>query len=298
MNKLSEIKDIEDNESIRKSFKDQGYVYIKSFFDPGDVIEARDLIFNILKNQNWGKIENNKIKPIGKINRILSINFINTIECIMRKEKIHLLSYNKKLNSFIKTLLQEEIFTHPRKMIRISYPYKANPSDLIPPHQDIVYVKGEVDTLISWIPLGSYPPESGGLQVAHGSHKHGLFPVKANEEGRFGCAASNLKKVDLDWRAGNYSIGDLLVMHSLTLHKAGKNMSPHFRISLDFRYSSSSGYINEEQLLPPYYPKVSSWKKITKNWDNRELFLPPETLKIDSKNKSLKEIMKRKSIFI
>lgn len=284
-------------EQLRDEFKREGYLFIPSFFPSAHILPLRDAVVDVLNQQKWGVFENKKFLAIEPVNRINSPSFYQCIAELMKLEQLHEISAYPLLCDFFSSLLDEPIYPHPRKMIRLTYPYEMNPKDLIPPHQDIFYVKGERDTLTAWIPLGDYPPEQGGLQVAPRSHVNGLFPTKSNEEGRFGCNSIEENLKDFIWYKAHYRPGDLLVMHSLTLHRSGINQTKEFRISLDCRYSSALRTINEEQLLPPYHPHVPDWDHLSTQWQNPARFSVPSTLQIHSKVKSLDAVLKTPTKF-
>jgi ectoine hydroxylase-related dioxygenase (phytanoyl-CoA dioxygenase family) len=166
------------------------------------------------------------------------------------------------------------------------------------PHQDISYIKGEKDTLVAWISLGDYPEGSGGLEVGHASHALGLLPSHPNDEGRFNCSVAHMEKYDIDWRSAHYQMGDLLIMHALTLHASGKNLSNHFRLSLDCRFSDLCGSINEDQLLPPYYPKLPMWNQFCNTLLANDLISIPSSLCITKSQQPMEDILKQKSIFL
>ena len=290
-NKTDQIAD------LRKQFSQNGYLFIKSFFNSKKIVKVRNLVIDILEESNWGIWKGNRFIAIEPVRRINSEDFHKCLTLLMQQELIHELSQDSNLSNFLSQLLGEKVYSHPRKMIRITYPYHMNPNDRIPPHQDIVYVKGEKDTFTSWIPLGDYSPELGGLEVSPQTHIHGLFPMQANSEKRFGCTAIEENVKDFVWGKANFQIGDLLIMHSLTLHRSGVNNGSEFRLSLDCRLSSSKGWINEEQLLPPYYPKLPEWDLLNSMWKNQNRFDLPSSIKIHKSDKDLIEIMSTTSRF-
>lgn len=283
-------------DQMRSLFIEEGYLLVKNLFTSTEIAHLRSLVQETLKEQKWAKLVSENYIACEPVHRIGSPSFFSCIEELMKKEDLHLIAYHKKLVDLLNGLLKCSVFPHPRKMVRLSYPYEMNPKDLTPAHQDIFYVRGEPDTLTVWIPLGNYSFDQGGLQVASSSHLKGLYPCKANDEGRFNCTASEIGLEKLDWRCADYEMGDVLIMHSLTLHQAIKNNSENFRISLDCRFSAADGYINEEQLLPPYHPHIADWSVLNKNWKNPNLFETPSALKIDSADYSLEKVLKRPSL--
>ena len=94
---------------------------------------------------------------------------------------------------------------------RLEYTTKA--------HQDYPNVQGTTDVYTAWMPLIDCPPELGGLQVARGSHTLGVL------EFGIGTGAGGIEILDpLEgrWTGGPMRAGDVLVFHSLTVHKGSR----------------------------------------------------------------------------
>ena len=297
MQTLNESKITDSIPNLQAAFHKNGYLFIRSFFSPSLVLSLRERIINVLESEGWGQWEAGTFVAVEPANRINSPSFHQCISILMQEESLHEISQHPSLCSFLSALLEEPIYPHPRKMVRITYPYLMNPKDRVPPHQDLVYVKGERDTFTTWIPLGDYPPEQGGLEISPQSHQRGLYAMQANSEGRFGCTAIEEHLTDFAWHKTHYCPGDLLIMHSLTLHRSGVNETKQFRLSLDCRFSSALKTINEDQLLPPYYPHVPAWKALSKKWKNPNRFELPSTIQVHPKDKELSEVLMTPSRF-
>lgn len=283
---------------LQTQLRDDGYLFIRSFFPENLIKNARDRVISVLNSEGWGEFDDKEFIAVAPSRRLNSPEFYQCITNMMKEECLHDISRYPSLLWFLSALLTEPIFSHPRKMLRITYPFAMNPKDRIPAHQDLFYVKGERDTFTCWIPLGDYPPEDGGLEVSPKTHKLGLLKTSSNDEGRFGCNVIEDDAANFSWVTAHYRPGDLLVMHSLTLHRSGLNQTKRFRLSLDCRFSSVNGAINEEQLLPPYSPHVPEWKILSQKWKKPDIFSTiPQSLKIDSKEKPLAEVMKTPTRF-
>ncbi len=294
---LKESKIFDSIDDLQTSFHENGYLFIRSFFSSDLIMNTRECVLNVLQMEGWGRWENDAFLAIDPVRRLNTPPFYACINALMQEEALHEISHEPSLSAFLGGLLGEPVYAHPRKMVRVTYPYVMNPKDRVPPHQDLVYVKGERDTLIAWIPLGDYSSEQGGLEIAPQSHRKGLFPMQINSEGRFGCTAIEENLTDFLWRKAHYRPGDLLLMHSLTLHRSGINESPQFRLSLDCRFSSALRTINEEQLLPPHYPHISPWEALSKTWKNPQRFTLPSTMQVHSRDKELSEVLMTSSRF-
>jgi len=282
MNLLKESNYRKNNlNDLKGSFSENGYLYFKNFFDESVIVNLRNIIIDILKKESWIKNITDQVIPLLPVRKVGDIEFFKCIEAIMAKEEIHKFCNNSLILDFLEQFIGRGIIIHPRKTIRLIYPYLMNQEGLFLAHQDFYYVKGEIDTITIWIPLGNYPIEYGGLKILEGSHKKGLFPIKKDKSGEFlSCKVSDIEIKDHDWKQANYKIGDVLIFHSLTLHETGINHSDEFRLSIDFRASARNGLINKNQLFPCYYPKISAWESLTKNWIDKNLISVPDESKL------------------
>jgi ectoine hydroxylase-related dioxygenase (phytanoyl-CoA dioxygenase family) len=281
---------------LRESLRKNGYLFIPGFFATEPIHKLAEQLSEVLIKQKWGIALNGRIKPSSTVHRLGGEAYCKLIAEIMTLVDLHALPLKTQLHSIISTLLNAQAYLHPRKIVRITYPLEVNPNDLVPPHQDLVYVKGEVDTLVAWIPLGNYTTDFGPLRVAQASHKLGLLPTQANAEGRFGCTAANVEQLSINWQSADYKIGDLLIMHSLLMHSSLPNNSEYFRISFDCRFSDVTKTINSDQLYPPYYPKVDGWDYLLP--DKPEVYSVPDSIIVEEAEMPLERIMQKESAFI
>ena len=280
------------------SMKERGYLFFKQFFTQSEVPDIRKKIVEALYKEEWitSMDESHTVKePVKWIN---SPEFHSCIDRFMQIEELHQLGKHPALMRIMAHLLGETPFAHPRKMIRTSWPIHLNKIDLIPPHQDIFYVRGEVDTFTVWTPLGNYPLEKGGLKMASGSHKRSLIPCSKTDQGRFECKLSDIDESQFDWHHSPVEMGDILVFHSLTLHGAIPNQGNQVRVSMDCRFSAASGVINEEQLTPPYRPHVRDWPELSKGWKEPNFFDVPSTLTVQPASLGLLDVIKRPSKYV
>ena len=90
---------------------------------------------------------------------------------------------------------------------------------------------------------------------------------------------AGMLKIDEDqlsgsWHTTDYEVGDALIIHSLTVHKALPNETDeHIRISLDNRYQSASDVINDRQLQPHLSGGGTRW-----GWDSKSTRNGPTTM--------------------
>jgi hypothetical protein len=70
------------------------------------------------------------------------------------------------------------------------------------------------------------------------------------------------------WVGGDFEAGDVIVFHSLTVHKALPNLTPRLRLSMDCRFQRLSDPVNRDSLELDGSPL--SWEKIYDGWTSTE----------------------------
>jgi hypothetical protein len=103
----------------------------------------------------------------------------------------------------------------------------------------------------------------GSLAVLEGSHRAGILPVhRAHGAGGVGIDTAPLSH---RWVGSGFEPGDVLVFHSLAVHKALPNLTAdRIRLSVDFRYQPLSHPISEGS-LQPHYAQVT-WEQVYAGW--------------------------------
>jgi ectoine hydroxylase-related dioxygenase (phytanoyl-CoA dioxygenase family) len=77
------------------------------------------------------------------------------------------------------------------------------------------------------------------------------------------------ESLGLEWACGDFRLGDALLFHSHTVHKALPNTDPErLRLSVDYRYQGVSQPIVESS-LKPHFAQVT-WEEVYANWRSKE----------------------------
>jgi ectoine hydroxylase-related dioxygenase (phytanoyl-CoA dioxygenase family) len=176
----------------------------------------------------------------------------------------HALKLHPNVLGLFERLFGEPVLAHPLLIPRCIFPQR--PEFTTPSHQDFPHIQGTTETLSLWLPLGDCPAEMGGLAIARGSHTEGVrdFTV-SNGAG----AMEEIDPLEGSWVTGPLDAGDVLIFHSLTVHKGLPNLTDRLRLSLDNRYQRASEPICERCLQP--YAGCGSWDEITAGWTSQEL---------------------------
>jgi hypothetical protein len=136
---------------------------------------------------------------------------------------------------------------HRLRIGRITFP--SNVAQTTAAHQDHWYIRGTPATYTIWLPLGDCPTALGGLALLPRSHTHGFIEHRLDAQKKYaghGLADDQLPAGAGEWVTGDFELGDFLVFHSLTIHKALPNLTPdRLRISTDNRYQREGDTIAE-----------------------------------------------------
>jgi ectoine hydroxylase-related dioxygenase (phytanoyl-CoA dioxygenase family) len=148
-------------------------------------------------------------------------------------------------------LLGETAFNHNLRIARIIFP--KNTSQSIGAHQDHFYLPGTAEVLTMWTALGDCPIDLGVLAILRSSNRLGLLGHEQDASKKFagmGVRDEQWKdSADLQWVAGDMQLGDVLIFHSHTVHKAMPNRTDdQMRLSLDNRYQGVGKPVNMKNL--------------------------------------------------
>lgn len=117
-----------------------------------------------------------------------------------------------------------------------------------PPHQDGYYFMIEPNEAVTmWLALDVVDEENGCVRYVQGSHLRGLRPHGSTGVLGFSQGITDYSEEDRVLEVPMpANPGDLLVHHSLTIHRADSNRSHRTRKALGFIYYSSKARENRE----------------------------------------------------
>jgi ectoine hydroxylase-related dioxygenase (phytanoyl-CoA dioxygenase family) len=108
--------------------------------------------------------------------------------------------------------------------------------------------------------------EAGPLQVAAGTHKDGVYDF------HIGAGAGGIEirdSLDGRWVSGPFTRGDVLVFHSMTVHKGVPNRSDRLRMSMDVRFQGVGQPFNPDNANADAQPLA--WDDIYAGWKSDAL---------------------------
>ena len=224
---------LSDQNALQSQMREFGYLFFQGLVDSSRVLEVRRDVLKVLDRHGvldiaCGLMEG-RMRNGPALTRRDLIRFHREIN---RLESFNVLAHSGEIRELMNCLIDGEVQVHTRKICRIKYP--SDDYDIVGPHQDYFYIRGSEETYSAWLPLGEINQEMGGLAVAPGSHRAGFLEHQNPEDSRF--SGVSFADADRVWHRSDYSPGDALIFHSLTLHRGLSNVSDRVRLSVDYRY--------------------------------------------------------------
>jgi hypothetical protein len=261
---------LSDPEALRAKASADGYLFFRGLIPEQAVLEVRRDIMQVLGREGWlldGRPTELGLGDDDAINRIpvddLRLDIGISGEGyfhVQQVQSLHRLPHHPALLSLYSTLFGEEVFVHPRHIIRVMTSHRAlRPT---PPHQDFPLVQGSQNTWTCWSPLGDCPADLGSLSVMRGSHKKGYLPIEFTE-GAGGIGALLCREED-DWVGADFGIGDVLTFPAFTVHRALPALrKDRVRLSMDVRFQPASEPIEARSLTNH---SDREWEEVYADW--------------------------------
>ncbi len=255
-----------DPDALRARFDEDSYLYLRDVLDRDKVLSLRKRMLHTLAKHGWVRRSPYMMRGVVLAPPVREgdEDFFTVYDDVQRLEEFHTFAHDETLMEIMRHVLGESAFPHPLKIARLGFPAHYEVST--PPHQDYPNNQGTPNLTAAWIPVGDCPTELGGLAVLRGSHNSGLLELDTD------LGAGNRKAVLPEqilerhrWVTTDYSAGDVLLFHALTVHAALHNASEFFmRLSVDFRYQQEGEELTDI-CLHPHFERLS-WDEIYAGW--------------------------------
>ncbi len=274
-------------DDLKSRLLKEGYLFFKRLIEPDQIRNLRFEILELYRQHGWllpgsdpseGRVDKAKSCAEGEP------PYLELYHRLYGLRSFHAVAHAPEVVATIGKMVDGEVLVHPSKVARMSFPQSERHTT--PVHQDFVHFQGSYKTITCWTPLSDCPVELGGLAIHPRPWSEEIFSH------HFSLGAGMLK-IDEDQLSGNwyttdYEVGDALIFHSLTVHKALPNETDeHIRLSLDNRYQSANDVINDKQLTPHLSGAGSRWgwdsiyagwpedDQLRYYWDESELTIVP-----------------------
>lgn len=233
---------LSDPARLRSRVDEHGYLFLRGVAPKDELLQLRRDILDLCAEAGWLDPSADRMDAVWSGSGPHTEG--NPEYMAVYRKVIHLPSFESvpespQLIDLVRPLTGDPVLLHRRKIGRITFP--QNVEQTIPAHQDFYYIRGTPRTFTMWIPLGDCPMTLGGLAVLRGSN-HAGFIDHRRFPGRnvaFGLEDDQLPP-GAEWHASDFSLGDVLIFHSHTVHKALPNLSGNrLRLSIDNRYQQA-----------------------------------------------------------
>ena len=248
--------------ALRDRFATDGYLFVKKLV-PIDVLDALRLrCLDVIAEAGWlkaGTPVDAAITDPAAACADPDERSVAVLARLYRLEALHALKHHPALIGFFERLFDAEVLVHPLVIPRNIFPDRADFTT--PPHQDFPHIQGTAETCTAWIPLADCPIEHGGLGIASGSHQAGVRDFRV-------CSGAGAMEVEDPlhgrWVGGDFALGDVLIFHSMTVHRGLPNRTDRLRQSIDMRYQRAADPVTEVSLSP--YAGTGTWDEIYAEW--------------------------------
>ena len=258
---------VNDERELRERAERDGYLFIRGLI-PTDVLEnLRMQCLEIARDAGWVKTDSPLEDAIADLEGFCvepQPEYMGVYFRMYKLQEFQALQHHPNLIGVIERILGEPAIPHARIIGRTIFPQRE--VFTTPPHQDFIPIQGTANTYTAWIPLTDIPSELGGLQIASGSHRHGVYDFKP-AMGAGGIAVTN--PLEGTWVNNSFKQGDVLIFHSMAVHKGVSNSSNRLRMSIDARYQKISDPIAPGSLLPHAQPHT--WDEVYADWPPNDL---------------------------
>lgn len=241
MNSTYNLTDAQFQKNLQSDFRRDGFVFLKGFLKSSDV----DILHNRITDFIVRKVPEMPKEQIY-------------YEDASNKSTLKQLQELYKYDPFFKNLMFESDFETlasillNEKVIGKNLQYFNKPpliGQQTPPHQDGFYFKLEPNEAVTmWLALENVDEENGCIRYVSGSHLKGMRPHQKTSLLGFsqGITDFGTEEDILNEKYFTAHPGDLLVHHSLTIHRADGNTSEtRSRKALGFIYYSEKAKHDE-----------------------------------------------------
>ena len=258
---------LNDAIELRSRAERDGHLYLRALLPIETIERLRLQILGVAYEAGWVRSDAPLEEAFADLNRFCvepNPDYMDVYARMYALPDFHAIQHHPKLIAVMESILGETVIPHPRIIGRTIFPQKE--AYTTPAHQDFIPIQGTADTYTAWFPLTDLPAEMGGLQIASGSHRKGVYEFEPSL-GAGGIAITD--PLEGTWVTNPFERGDVLIFHSLAVHKGVPNSSDRLRMSMDARYSRISDPIAPGSLLPHSQP--NTWENIYSGWGDNDL---------------------------
>ncbi len=251
-----------DGPRLDQRIQRDGYLFIRNLLPKQDVEGLRTEWLLKLDEAGWIRKNSSITEGIADPDAFCvepQDAYMDVLLEVYRLRSFHALQQHPNLLGLLERMLGGPIVPHPRLIGRVIFPQREEYTT--PPHQDFINIQGTQETYTAWIPLSSLSEEMGGLQIAAGSNRGGVYDFRP-ALGAGGLAVT--EPLEEAWVFSPIEQGDVIIFHSMAVHKGLPNRGNRLRLSIDGRYQRVTDPITADSLQP--HDRRDSWEAIYADW--------------------------------
>jgi hypothetical protein len=260
---------LDDPAELRARFDRDGYLLLRGAVDRDLLVGARRAITTVLDAHGWLDPACDPMAAMPQTGPFVEgePRFLEAYDDVQRLEAFHAVPHHPSVRRYMAALLGPTAFPHPLSIARLIFP--GNDEWTTPAHQDYPNNQGTYDLYACWMPLADCSVDAGNLSILRRSHKLGVAPLRASLGAGNRRADLDGRYDTLDWVGGDLQLGDALIFHSLTVHRALPNRARSMRLSVDYRFQREGDALTEG-CLEPHFGRLS-WEDIYAGWERDDL---------------------------
>ncbi len=254
-----------DTDELKQRLARDGYLYLRGFL-PNDAVEMVRRRWLQFANQAGWIQESSSGDDLANLSAFCAEpqdEYMAVMHQVYRLPEFWALPLHTKMTGLFERLLGGDVLTLPNVIGRTIFPKRTEYTT--PAHQDWVPIQGCRETYTCWLPMSDIPRPLGGLQLNAGSHQGGVYDFKP----ALGAGATEVTDAldESQWVYSPTCQGDVVIFHSLTVHKGMPNSTQRLRLSIDARYQLASDPVAPNSLQP--HGLLISWDELYENWPDQ-----------------------------
>ena len=253
---------VKDRDRLLEHSRQNGYLFFPGLLPVEPVLALRRQVLRVAEQHELlepGTDSDAGIRRKGVFicEQDRSETYIHFYVDVQKLRLFHELPHHKHIVRVLEVLFGASVFIHPRHICHVIFPGEHQYTT--PPHQDFSPVRGSQETWTVWTPLGDCDAELGGLAIARGSNRYGLL-----EDG--GVRSWELIEDNTEWAWNPFKCGDVVMFHSLTIHRGRDNMTEdRIRLATSARYQSVNEPVDEDALT--VHLGCAKWEEVYSEWE-------------------------------
>ena len=256
---------IGDRDRLLEHGHHNGYFYFPGLLPAEPVLELRQQVLQVAEQHALLEPDTDPDAAIRRSGVFIceqdgSETFRRFYIDIQKLRLFHALPHHKHIVRVLEILFGTPVFAHPRHICHVIFPGEHQYTT--PPHQDFHPVRGARDTWTVWTPLGDCDIELGGLAIARASNRRGF--LTDNE-----VRSWKLIEDSTEWVSNPFKCGDVVMFHSLTIHRGRDNVTQdRIRFATSARYQSVSEPVDEAAL--GVHLGCAKWEEVYSGWETND----------------------------